>query len=59
MKLSRRAFLRLALLTGIVGGASVIYESTKSVGFANWFRWMLRGQTAAIRQMRRSYHELV
>jgi uncharacterized protein (DUF362 family) len=48
MKLSRRAFLRLALLAGIAGGAGVIYKTTESVGFANWFRWMLRGQTTRL-----------
>ncbi len=44
-RLSRRAFLRLALLAGIGGGAGVVYRETEAVGFANWFRWMLRGRT--------------
>ena len=44
--ISRRAFLRLALLTGIAAGAGVIYESTKVVGFERWFRWMARGNLA-------------
>lgn len=41
--LSRRAFLRLALLTGIAAGAGVIYKATEPVGFERWFRWMVRG----------------
>jgi uncharacterized protein (DUF362 family) len=44
--ISRRAFLRLALLTGIAAGAGVIYKSTESVGFERWFRWMVRGNLA-------------
>ncbi len=44
--LTRRAFLRLALLTGIAAGAGVIYKSTEAVGFERWFRWMARGQLA-------------
>ncbi len=46
MPLSRRAFLRLALLSGIAAGAGVIYKTTEPVGFANWFRWMWRGNVA-------------
>ncbi len=42
-RLSRRAFLRLALLTGIGAGAYIVYENTKVVGFAQWMRWMSRG----------------
>ena len=42
-RLSRRAFLRLALLTGIAAGAGIVYKSTESVGFDRWFRWMARG----------------
>lgn len=45
-QLSRRAFLRLALLTGIAAGAGVIYKTTEPVGFDRWFRWMLRGNLA-------------
>lgn len=45
-RLSRRAFLRLALLTGIGAGASIIYKQTELVGFDNWFRWMVRGNVA-------------
>jgi len=47
-RLSRRAFLRLALLTGIAAGIGVIHESTKAVGFERWFRWMMRGNVARI-----------
>ena len=46
--LSRRAFLRLALLTGIAAGAGVIYKSTEAVGFERWFRWMVRGNLARL-----------
>ncbi len=42
--LKRRAFLRLALLSGIAGALGVVYKETEPVGFVNWFRWMLRGQ---------------
>ena len=48
LKLSRRAFLRIALLTGIAAGAGVIYKSTESVGFERWFRWMVRGNLTRI-----------
>lgn len=48
LRLSRRAFLRLALLGGIAAGAGVIYESTEAVGFTRWFRWMLRGNAARL-----------
>ncbi len=48
VRLSRRAFLRLALLGGIAAGAGIIYESTETVGFARWFRWMLRGNAARL-----------
>lgn len=41
--ISRRAFLRLALLTGIAAGAGVIYKITEPVGFDRWFRWLWRG----------------
>ncbi|MBM3127758.1 MAG: DUF362 domain-containing protein [Chloroflexi bacterium] len=44
--ISRRAFLRLALLTGIAAGAGVIYKATEPVGFDRWFRWMVRGNLA-------------
>lgn len=44
--LTRRAFLRLALLTGIAAGAGIIYKSTEAVGFDKWFRWMMRGNFA-------------
>lgn len=45
-RISRRAFLRLALLTGIAAGAGVIYKATEPVGFDRWFRWMMRGSVA-------------
>ena len=48
MNLSRRGFLRLALLSGIAAGAGVIYKSTEAVGFERWFRWMVRGNTARL-----------
>lgn len=47
-RISRRAFLRLALLTGIAAGIGVIYKSTETVGFERWFRWMWRGNTARL-----------
>jgi uncharacterized protein (DUF362 family) len=40
--------LRLGLLGGIAAGAGVIYKQTGEFGFANWFRWMLRGQEARL-----------
>lgn len=43
IRLSRRAFLRLALLGGIAAGAGVIYKATEPVGFDKMFRWMTRG----------------
>ena len=46
LQLSRRVFLRLALLSGIGAGAAFIFKSTEQVGFANWFRWMARGYIA-------------
>ncbi len=46
MSLTRRAFLRLALLSGIAAGAGVIYKTTEPVGFDKWFRWMWRGNLA-------------
>ncbi len=44
--LSRRAFLRLALLSGIAAGAGIIYQRTESVGLGNYLRWMARGGAA-------------
>ncbi len=46
MHLTRRDFLRLALLSGIAAGAGVIYKTTEPAGFTNWFRWMARGNVA-------------
>ena len=45
-RLSRRAFLRLALLTGIGAGAAVIYKTTEPVGFDKYLRWLWRGSVA-------------
>lgn len=45
-QVSRRAFLQLALLSGIAAGAGIIYKSTEPVGFDKWLRWMLRGTAA-------------
>jgi uncharacterized protein (DUF362 family) len=42
-KLSRRAFLRLALLSGIAAGVGVVYKATEPIGFERMFRWMTRG----------------
>lgn len=42
-KISRRAFLRLALLSGIGAGAYIVNRNTEIVGFSQWFRWMARG----------------
>lgn len=42
-RVSRRAFLRLALLSGIGAGAYIAYRNTEVVGFNQWFRWMARG----------------
>src|SRR5581483_9418971 len=44
-RVSRRTLLRLGLLGGIVASGAIIYDRTKEVGVANWFKWMLRGQT--------------
>jgi uncharacterized protein (DUF362 family) len=45
-RISRRAFLRLALLGGIAAGAGVIYKATEPVGADRMLRWMLRGYAA-------------
>lgn len=42
-RVSRRAFLRLALLSGIGAGAYIAYRNTEAVGFDQWFHWMARG----------------
>ena len=42
-RLSRRAFLRLALLTGIGAGIYAIDRMTQPVGFATWTGWMIQG----------------
>ena len=43
MNLSRRAFLRLALLSGIAAGVAIIYKQAEPVGVDKMLRWMLRG----------------
>jgi uncharacterized protein (DUF362 family) len=42
-RLSRRAFLRLALLTGIGAGIWVIDRRTQPVGLATWLGWLIQG----------------
>jgi uncharacterized protein (DUF362 family) len=44
-RLSRRAFIRLALLTGIGASTAAIYRNTEKIGFIDWVRWTLRGET--------------
>jgi uncharacterized protein (DUF362 family) len=43
-KISRRAFIRLALLGGIGAGAAYIQHQTSSIGLLNFLRWTIRGQ---------------
>ena len=43
-RLSRRAFIRLALLGGIGAGGIYIQHQTAGVGVVNMLRWMIRGQ---------------
>ena len=45
-RISRRAFLRLALVSGIGAGAYVIYDKTRAIGADRYFRWMARGAAA-------------
>ncbi len=47
-RLSRRAFLRLALLGGIAAGAGVIYKASEPVGVDKLVRWMARGYQARL-----------
>jgi uncharacterized protein (DUF362 family) len=47
-RLSRRAFLRLALLGGIGAGAAIIYKQAEPVGVAKMLSWMLRGELARL-----------
>ena len=42
-RLSRRAFLRLALLSGIGAGVYAIDRMTQPVGVVTWMGWMVRG----------------
>ena len=46
MKFTRRAFLRVALLTGIGAGAYIVNENTRAVGFERYMRWLSRGAGA-------------
>jgi hypothetical protein len=41
--LSRRAFLRLALLTGIGAGAAYLEHLSQPVGTVTYVRWLLSG----------------
>lgn len=43
-KVSRRAFIRLALLGGIGAGIAYIQHQTAGVGLLNFIRWSFRGQ---------------
>ncbi len=47
--LSRRAFIRLALLGGIGAGAVYIQRQTAGMGLVNFLRWMIRGQLQRIK----------
>jgi uncharacterized protein (DUF362 family) len=47
--ISRRAFIRLALLGGIGAGAVVIERRTAGIGLLNFLRWMIRGQLQRFR----------
>lgn len=42
--ISRRAFIRLALLGGIGAGAIYIQHQTSGLGLLNFLRWSIRGQ---------------
>ena len=42
--ISRRAFIRLALLGGIGAGAVYIQHQTAGIGLLNFLRWTIRGQ---------------
>ena len=43
-KVSRRTFIRLALLGGIGAGVAYIQHQTAGMGMLNFIRWSLRGQ---------------
>jgi len=45
-KISRRAFLRLALLAAIGGVGAYLYKSAEPVGLDKMLRWLWRGQVA-------------
>ncbi len=42
--ISRRTFIRMALLTGIGAGAVYIEHQTANMGLLNFLRWSIRGQ---------------
>lgn len=44
LTISRRGFLRLALLGGIGAGAAFIQYKTAEIGLLNFLRWSIRGQ---------------
>lgn len=48
-KVSRRTFLRLALLGGIGAGSAYIHHQTAGMGIVNFLRWSLRGQLQWLR----------
>jgi uncharacterized protein (DUF362 family) len=47
-RLSRRAFVRLALLGGIGASAALLEKVTQPVGAVNFTRWLIRGRLAPI-----------
>jgi len=63
-KISRRAFVRLALLGGIGAGAIYIERQTADIGLLNFLRWSIRGQLQRLKPpsivglaMCASYHD--
>lgn len=49
MAISRRAFLRIALLGGIGAGAAFIQQKTAGIGMLNFLRWTIRGQLVRLK----------
>lgn len=49
-KISRRSFLRLALLGGIGAGAIIIEHQTAGLGLIDFLRWSIRGQLQKLRR---------
>ncbi len=47
--ISRRAFIRLALLGGIGAGSVYIQHQTAGIGLINFLRWSVRGQLQRLR----------